>query len=214
VGQPKTRYLFYYTPFYTEKGELKVLLNDKEVDESPLASTRRSARRETVFLETDIKTGTKQSDVNVITFRTTKKKEWGIERVELIPVPLESASAEKGELAFQTGERLYEQRNVAASNLYEAYGEMRNSRVLMEGLKDPKPPDYAVLKERTATIYEELDRLCEKNLFYATRQQKYGKFEEANDAFRYILAAFPGDLHPCRAEAQNHLGGPHHVAAR
>jgi hypothetical protein len=198
VGQPHTRYLFYYTPFYTEKGSLQVSLNDKPYDESPLAPTRRSARHEVVLKETDIKVGTSDADVNVLSFRPTGSNEWGIEHIELMPIPLDQSNAQEGEQHFQNGERLYEQRNVAARNLYDSYVEMRRARQLMEGLPEPKPPDYQVLPSQTTKIENELDALCHKELFTARRETTFGHFEAANNAYRFLLAAFPGDDHPCR----------------
>jgi pSer/pThr/pTyr-binding forkhead associated (FHA) protein len=194
-SNPRTKYIFSYSSFYTDTGEVEVLLNDKHLTQSPLSSTRRSKRDEVVISESDIKEG-----ANIITFRSKKNGEWGIERLDLIPVPIEQASREQGEQHLQAGLDLYEQKNVAASNLYMAYVEFRQARKFLEALPE-RPPEYLEAKEQAVKVEEELDRLCSERMWGAKRFQTYKKFEAAADQYKYLVAAFPGDEHPCRAEA-------------
>jgi pSer/pThr/pTyr-binding forkhead associated (FHA) protein len=193
---PRTKYIFSYSAFYTDTGEVEVLLNDKHLRQSPLSSTRRSKRDEVVIDESAIKSGP-----NIITFKSKKSGEWGIERLDLIPVPIDQASREQGGQHLSQGVDLYQQKNVAASNLYAAFVELRQARKYLEGLPDPKPPEYLEAKEQAIKVEEELDQLCSQRMWGAKRFQTYKKFEAAADQYKYLVAAFPGDEHPCRAEA-------------
>lgn len=207
VGQPRTKYLFNYSAFYTEKNGVEILINGEKYKEgSPLANTRRSKPTEILIDEKQVKVGKTE---NVITFRTDKKQ-WGIERLELTPVPLDGCNLDQALEYFHLGEQLFEQKNVAAPNLYHSMTYEKKARQLMEGC-EPKPADYIVVKQLIQTLNGELDSLCEHKLFYVKKQQTFGKFEAANDGYRYLLTAFPGDEHPCRSHVIDLLGGPQRV---
>jgi hypothetical protein len=209
VGQPRTRYLFSYQAFYTEKNGIEVFVNGEKKEGSPLATTRRSKPSEILIDDKQIKVGRADNNENVISFRSNRAN-WGIERVELTALPIDGANLDQALEYFHLGEQLYEQKNVAARNLYDAYVDLKKSRQLMEGLL-PQPADYVVVKQLIQTVNGELDTLCQNKLFLVKREQTFGKFESANDGYKYLLVAFPGDEHPCRARVIDQIGGPQRV---
>jgi hypothetical protein len=80
--------------------------------------------------------------------------------------------------------------------------ELRQARRSMEGL-EPKPEVYRPTLDLIADIDRELDAVCQRNLFSAAQDARYGQDVRSDEAFRFILAAFPGDAHPCRAKAES-----------
>ncbi len=201
VGAPKTRYLLHYAAFYVTGQELAIVLNGQQVATAPPAPGRRSDRQTLALPDNLIRSGD-----NELVFRDLNGADdsWGVERVELESIPLLAASLEKAEEARRIGEKLYHDRNVAAPNLYNAWTELRDARKYYEGLAQ-KPTDYQTTLDLIGRIEKELDKLCKKELFAAQQDTMYNKYAQANEAYQFILAAFPGDAHPCRQKAQSRL---------
>lgn len=198
-AEAKTRYLLHYAPFFVKQGEVVLLFNGKKIDDAPSAPARRSARQTVTLPDGLVKAGEK----NELVFQNTKgaDESWGVERLELESIGLAEADPARAQEHYRLGTKLYHDKNVAAPNLFNAWMELRDARRYMEGL-DPQPDIYRPTADLLRDIEKELDALCKKQLFAAQQDARYEKFERANEAYKFILAAFPTDAHPCRAQAE------------
>ncbi len=195
------RYLLRYAPFAVRAGELHVLANGKKVDDAPAsAGDKQGALTQTVVLpDALIKSGGR----NEIAFQNTRgaDEDWGVWRIEVESVALSEATQDKALDHYKLGNKLYHDKQVAAPNLYNAWIELRESRRIMEGL-DAKPEFYKATVQSLRDIERELDALCKRKKFSALKDGRYGNYTAANEAYRFLLAAFPGNAHPCRADAE------------
>jgi pSer/pThr/pTyr-binding forkhead associated (FHA) protein len=197
---PRTRVILHFAPFYTDKGEVVVQLNGTKIAESQLAPTRKSFLQTVTLPEKLLTAGA----LNTLEFVTSGDEDWGIERVELEVIGLADADAAKAEEQFTLGLVRYKEKNVAARNLYDAWRHMRDARRYMEGL-EPKPNNYSAALDYIRDWQKELDKVCAQKMFDANKEATYGRYAKANELYSYLLAAFPGDAHPCRARAEDSM---------
>lgn len=197
---PRTRVILHFAPFYTDKGEVVVELNGTKVADSQLAPTRKSFVQTVTLPEKLLTPGT----TNTLEFVAAGADDWGIERVEFEVIGLNDADLAKATEQFNLGLVRYREKNVAARNLYDAWRHMREARRYMEGL-DEKPTDYDNALAYLRDWEKELDRICSQKLFDANKEATYNRYEKANELYSFLLAAFPGDAHPCRGRAQSSM---------
>jgi len=198
-GARDTKYLLHFSAFYVDSGELEVLLNGTRIGAAP-ASPDRKGLLQTLSLPAD---KVSASADNYVTFKNTRGsgEVWGLERVELEAFRLTEADANKAKESFDLGEAKLREKNVAAPNLYQAWIYFRAARRYSEGL-EPKPAFYSPALQRIRDTENELDKKCRKLLFQAEQKSRYQRLIEANQIYDSILSAFPGDAHPCRAQAE------------
>jgi hypothetical protein len=198
-AEARRRYVLRYAPFYAQAGELSVTVNGRRLEEVPAAPNRRSLVRSVTLPDDALKADSK----NELTVAASGGDGvWGVERVELEAIGLAEADAAKADEHYRLGAKLYRDKNIAAPNLYNAWMELRQARRYMEGL-EPKPEVYRPTLDLVADIDRELDAVCQRHLFSAAQDARYGQDVRSDEAFRFILAAFPGDAHPCRAKAES-----------
>lgn len=200
VHPTRSRAIVNYAPFYTDSGELEIVLNGTKVADAPLAPSRHAVRHQLVLPDAQLKDGAK----NVLQFHsvaTGDRSSWGVERLELEVIALNEADLAKAQEHSRLAEARLRERNVAAPNLYTAWTEFRKARRYMEGL-DPKPPLYQVTLDRIRETEVELDKVCREWLFVGLQKAKYHRYDEANRAYDFLLAAFPGNDHTCRRQAE------------
>lgn len=192
-----TRALLHFAPFFTDKDELEVKLNGKRIASAQINLSRSASRQVIVLPASELKPG----EANIISFENRSGGDWGIERLELEEINLAQADAGQASEAYARGTKLYSQRNIAAPNLYNAWIELRTARRYMEGL-DPKPDTYGSTLDLLRSIERELDKLCANKMFAGAKEAHYNRYDRANEIYRFLLAAFPGEAHPCHARAQ------------
>jgi pSer/pThr/pTyr-binding forkhead associated (FHA) protein len=197
----KARVILSYAPFYTDAGEVKVLLNDKQIETMPPSATRHGRIHSIVLSDTQVL----ENKVNVVAFVSDGKGEWGFDRFELVIVGKEEANQSAANAAYELGKRYVEQRYVASANLYKGWLEFRKAQRALEWV-DPHPSNYSTILAQIEKAEFELDKLCADRLFGANKEARFGHLEQANGMYQFILAAFPGDEHACRTEAQRHIG--------
>ncbi len=212
-GTANTRYLLHYAAFFVNGDELEILVNGQRVAYAPAAPQRQTDPQILTIPDNLVKFG--KDNANSVVFRDKKGSDaqWGVERVDLESIPLAAASLEKGTRAYELGKNLYNNKNVAAPNLYNAWMELRDARAYFEGLAQ-KPTDYQMAIDLSARIEKELDKLCKRELFAAKQDMMYGRFEQAQEAYQFILEAFPGDAHPCRQRAQEKMNVERRLATQ
>lgn len=204
-AEPQSKLLFHYSPYKVEAGAVDILLNGQRV---AAAAHAPNLTPQPATLELDnslLKLGSEgNQEINVIEFVNRRGEPWGVKDLELEVIELAGANLEDGLQAFSLAERRYRERNIAASNLYDAWKYFREARSKFEGLAE-KPIEYQATVEMSLQARRDLDKLCRDKLFEAQQHSVYHRYDEANAALRFIIMAFPGDLHPCKATAEELL---------
>lgn len=198
----RSRAILNYAPFFTEKGEVGIYVNDVKVADVPLVQSQRALRQEYTIPDRALVEG----QTNTVSFRPEGEGNgvWGVKRVDLEVIALAEADLAKAQESIRLGERRYREKNIAAPNLFLAWHHLQEARRYMEGL-EPKPSEYEPTLALIKDVEKELDKLCQERMFAAQIEAKYNRYTRANDNYRFILAAFPDDRHDCRKRAQENM---------
>ena len=110
---------------------------------------------------------------------------------------------------FETKRRLQvarlEERRVAPRNLFDAWKYLVTARRLLEGLS-PRPPLYDEVAQLIKDAERDLDKECQRLMFAAAKEERYGRDERAQQIYREVLLHFPGeDPIGCRKRAQANI---------
>ena len=110
--------------------------------------------------------------------------------------------------AYERGRSKLDQRRIAPRNLYDAWTAFTQARARLAGESDA-PALRAELDRLIADCGRDLERKCGRLQFRASRYERYGQEEKAQQAWREVLLHFPGDDPAgCRRKAQANLLSP------
>jgi hypothetical protein len=119
------------------------------------------------------------------------------------PVAVAAARA-----AYERGRRKLEERRIAPRNLYDAWTAFTQARAHLVSQTDA-PAMRAELARLIGDCERDLERQCGRLVFRASRFERYGQEEKAQQAWREVLLHFPGDDPAgCRRKAQANLVSP------
>ncbi len=123
--------------------------------------------------------------------------------------PLERrARLDAARSAYERGQRRMRERRIAPRNEYDAWLAFKEARDQIEAAGAP-PEAPADLERLIADAGRGLERECRRLLFTASRFERYGEAEKAQQTWREILLHFPGDdPGGCHQKAQDNLVSP------
>ena len=135
----------------------------------------------------------------------------GVPRGGLPPATAEIGGAERALrieaalAAYQRGQRKMKESRIAPRNLYDAWRAFVEARAQVETVgADPFIPRD--LEQLVGDAERGLARECRRLLFIASRFERYGEAEKAQQIWREILLHFPGDdPGGCHRKAQDSL---------
>jgi pSer/pThr/pTyr-binding forkhead associated (FHA) protein len=125
--------------------------------------------------------------------------------VEVTVLPEKDADGLKADAAerFKRGEQKWEQRDIGASNRWEAYKGFRESWLTYEALDpDQRGPIYQLAHDRMVDARRELDNQCNKLLLQARGEFNQGKYDSATATLDWVQKFFPTKAHPCQYRAE------------
>ncbi|MBL8920273.1 MAG: FHA domain-containing protein [Myxococcaceae bacterium] len=152
----------------------------------------------------------KRNQVNSVIFDNVKNPpetdRWRIWNVwievtvlpEKDPVGLKADANER----YKRGEQKWDQRDIGASNRWEAYKAFREAWLTYEAL-DPaeRGPVYQLARDKMNEARRELDLQCNKLLLQARGEFNQGKYEAASATLDWVEKFFPTKAHPCQLRA-------------
>jgi pSer/pThr/pTyr-binding forkhead associated (FHA) protein len=153
----------------------------------------------------------KRNDINAVTFDNVKNPPesdpWRIWNV-WIEVAVLPEKDEPGLIAdagekFERGLKKWEQRDIGASNRWEAYKNFREAWLTLEALPPTsRPATYELARQKMNEARAELDRKCNELLLQARTAYNFKKYDEADFALRHVAEFFPTRAHPCPMRAE------------
>ncbi|MCC5847673.1 MAG: FHA domain-containing protein [Verrucomicrobia bacterium] len=123
--------------------------------------------------------------------------------LDLISQPPEVLRREANR-AWENAQRLYAERDVKNSNLWEATQQLRQVTWLLDNI-EPKPDYYRDAVRLQQEWRADLEKRVTDFRFEAARQQQLGNFERAADIYRQVLATFPERSHSLYIQSYNNL---------
>jgi len=198
----KTKVFFHYEAARVgTPSELELKLNGKHLAWAPVAGSRGEAQ---ILPLPDELLSPDGRDV-VSFFEANKDKDWSVGKVRIEFFAITPGDLKAAQTAYELGRRKFEERRVAPRNLYDAWKYFTAARRSLEGLT-PRPPLYDEVAQLIKDTEKELDKDCSRFLFTASRQEKYGQDDKAQQTYREVLSHFPGeDPTGCRKKAQDNI---------
>ncbi len=106
--------------------------------------------------------------------------------------------------AWENAQRLYAERDVKNSNLWEATQQLRQVTWLLDNI-EPKPDYFREAVRLQQEWRADLEQRVTDFRFEAARQQQLGNFERAAELYRQVLATFPERSHSLYIQSYNNL---------
>ena len=142
--------------------------------------------------------------------RSDGEEEWLISKVRMQMVPIPPCGVENGECVreasarFQSAEKLWTARSMAASNAYNALAELNTSILFMEALEQ-KPDFFPAVQQMIRDVERFLDQTCSKTLLQVKRDEEMKDWQKAVKELKNGLLWFPGPEHRCAAQLKEKL---------
>ncbi len=153
----------------------------------------------------------KRNETNTITFDNINnppgEETWRIQNLwlETMVLPELSEDGLKAQAAEQQKRALmrWDQRDIGASNRWEAYRAYREAWLMLEALPpDRRPKDYTFIRDRMNEIKRELDRKCRELLRQARSSFNMKNYDDARSVLDHVKDYFPSRAHTCQYRAE------------
>lgn len=155
----------------------------------------------------------KRGELNTITFDNVKNppedNTWRIWSVwiEVAVLPERDFDGLRAlaEESYQRGVVEWDQRDIGASNRWDAYRNFREAWLALEAVPEAdRPSTYRLAQDRMNEARRALDEKCKELLRKARSAYNFGKWDEARYELDHVNDFFPSRAHPCqfRAEAE------------
>jgi pSer/pThr/pTyr-binding forkhead associated (FHA) protein len=154
----------------------------------------------------------KRNDINFVTFDNVKNppgadpwKIWNIwVEVAVLPEKDEQGLIADAEEKFERGRKKWDQKDIGATNRWEAYKNFREAWLTLEALPpQSRPATYELARQKMNEAKAELDLKCNQLLLEARTAYNLKQYEQADFALKHVNEFFPTRAHPCPMRAEN-----------
>jgi len=190
------------------KEEVSVAMNGVEVGWLPPDGLGTSEATHELLVPANV---IKRNDTNSVTFDNVKNppesdpwRIWNVWiEVAVLPEKDELGLIADAEEKFERGRKKWEQKDIGASNRWEAYKNFREAWLTLEALPPAsRPATYELARQKMNEARVELDHKCNELLLQARTAFNFKKYDEADFALRHIAEFFPTRAHPCPMRAE------------
>lgn len=199
--------VLHYQASDIDEDEVSITVNGVELGTVPPDTLATSERALELLIPSK---HVKRNQVNTVVFDNVKnppeKERWRLWNpwIEVTVLPEKDAVGLKADAAerYKRGEQKWEQRDIGASNRWEAYKAFREAWLTYEAL-DPndRGPVYSLARDRMNDAHRELDTQCNKLLLQARAEFNQGKYDAATATLDWVAKFFPTKAHPCQYRA-------------
>jgi len=153
----------------------------------------------------------KRNEKNTVTFDNVKNppdaETWRIwnlwVEVAVLPEKDDQALIADANDRYKKAEQKYEQKDIGASNLWEAYRSYREVWLALESLPESvRPQTYFVSRDKMREIRGALDIQCNKLLLEARSAYAQKQYDVARVTLDHVADFFPSKAHPCQYRAE------------
>lgn len=189
------------------KDEVSITVNGVEVGWAPPDTMDANERSMELIIPANL---VKREELNTVTFDNVKNPPeadtWRIWNVWLEVAVLPEGDDVKliadAEEKYKRGTVEWEQRDIGASNRWDAYRNFRESWLTLEALPSSKrPATYSLTRDRMHEARRALDSKCKELLLKARSAFNFGKYDEARYELDHVHDFFPSRAHPCQFRA-------------
>lgn len=152
----------------------------------------------------------KRNEINTVTFDNVRnppeEDSWRIWNlwieVAVLPEKDETGLIADAEEKFKKGQLKWEQRDIGASNRWDAYKNFRESWLTLEAIPAAaRPYTYRLAREKMNEARRALDEKCNELLLKSKSAFQFGKYDQARYELTHVKDFFPSRAHPCQGRA-------------
>jgi len=200
--------LHYQAKDINSKDEVSVAVNSVEVGWLPPDTMDSNERTLEVIVPANL---VKRGEINTVTFDNVRNppesdpwRIWNIwVETAVLPEKDEVGLIADAEDKYKRGLLKWEQRDIGASNRWDAYKNFRESWLTLEALpQGSRPYTYSLSRDKMNEAKRELDDKCRSLLLKARSSYEIGKYDEARYELDHITAFFPSRAHNCQYRAE------------
>ncbi len=192
------------------KDEVSITVNGVEVGWLPPDTLDVNDRTVEVIIPANL---VKRGEINTVTFDNVRNppesdhwRIWNIWlEIAVLPEKDDVGLIADAEEKFRRGMLEWDQRDIGASNRWDAYKNFRESWLTLEALPaERRPYTYSLARDKMNEARRALDVQCKDLLLKARSAYEYGKYDQARYELDHLKHFFPSRAHPCqfRAEAE------------
>ncbi len=190
------------------KDEVSISVNGVELDwASPDTLDVNERTREVLVPAKHIR----RDEVNTVTFDNVRNPPeadtWRIWNLwiefAVLPEKDEDALVSDAENSYKRGLIKWEQRDIGASNRWDAYNNFRAAWLTLEAIPiEKRPYTYQLTRDKMNESRRALDDKCKELLLKARSAFNFGKYDEARYELDHVNDFFPTRNHPCQYRAE------------
>lgn len=151
----------------------------------------------------------KRDEVNTITFDNVRnppeEDPWMIRglwvEIAVLPEKDEAGLISDAEEKYKRGLMKWEQRDIGASNRWDAYKNFRESWLTLEAIRGTKPYTYQLSRDKMVEARRSLDDKCRELILKARSAFSFGKYDQARYELDHVKDFFPSTAHPCQHQS-------------
>ncbi len=199
--------LHYQAKDINSKDEVSITVNGVEIGWLPPDTMDANERTLEVIVPANL---VKRSEINTVTFDNVRNppesdtwKIWNLWiETAVLPEKDEVGLIADAEEKYKRGNQEWEQRDIGASNRWDAYKNYREAWLTLEALPAAtRPYTYSLTRDKMNEARRELDEKCKQLLLKARSAYEFGKYDEARYQLDYVKQFFPSRAHPCQGRA-------------
>ncbi|MFO0598486.1 MAG: FHA domain-containing protein [Myxococcaceae bacterium] len=199
--------LHYASKDINSKEEVSIAVNGVEVGWLPPDTLDSGEKQLEVIIPANL---VKRDDINTVTFDNVRnppeEDTWMIRslwiEIAVLPEKDEAGLKADAEEKYKRGMVEWEQRDIGASNRWDAYKNFREAWLTLEAIPGTRPYTYQLSRDKMQEARRALDEKCRELLLKARSAFNFGKFDEARYELDHIKDFFPTNNHPCQYKAE------------
>jgi pSer/pThr/pTyr-binding forkhead associated (FHA) protein len=200
--------LHYQAKDINSKDEVSISINGVELDWVPADTLDVNERTREVLVPAK---HIKRNEINTVTFDNVRnppeQDPWRIWNLwiefAVLPEKDEDALIADAENSYKRGMIKWEQRDIGASNRWDAYNNFRGAWLTLEAISvEKRPYTYQLTRDKMNESRRELDNKCKELLLKARSAFNFGKYDEARYELDHVNDFFPSRNHPCQWRAE------------
>lgn len=199
--------LHYQARDINSKDEVSITVNGVELAWLPPDTIDANERTLEVLIPAKV---IKRDEVNTVTFDNVKNppeadpwRIWNLWlEVAVLPERDEAGLIADAEAKYKRGSLKWEQRDIGASNRWDAYKNFREAWLTLEAIPPgSRPATYLLSRDRMHEAKRSLDEKCNELLLKSKSAFQFGKFDQARYELTHVKDFFPSRAHPCQGRA-------------
>lgn len=199
--------LHYQAKDINSKDEVSITVNGVELGWLPPDTLDANERTLEVLVPANL---VKRGEINTVTFDNVRNppesdpwRIWNLWiEVAVLPEKDEVGLIADAEEKFKRGALKWEQRDIGASNRWDAYKNFREAWLTLEAIPPAaRPYTYQLSRDKMNEARRALDEKCNELLLKGKSAFQFGKYDQARYELGHIKDFFPTRAHPCQGRA-------------